>query len=161
MKTIRFTLHAVALSAALLTAVPAPVAFAMTQSEVEEGLTCQCGCGLTVRNCNHTQCGFSIPVREDIAASLTRGESGEEILARYAEEYGEKVLSSPVPEGFNILAWVGPYLSIVLGGLGLAFTIRRWARKKDGGEGSPPTSPPVHDEKSRRRLDSELESMDV
>jgi len=26
--------------------------------EVSEGLTCQCGCGLTVANCNHPQCEF-------------------------------------------------------------------------------------------------------
>jgi len=43
------------LGALLLTA-PALAAVA-TQQEVEEALTCQCGCGLTVHSCNHLQCG--------------------------------------------------------------------------------------------------------
>ncbi|HKV55483.1 MAG TPA: hypothetical protein VJN94_12675, partial [Candidatus Binataceae bacterium] len=34
--------------------------------EVSEALTCQCGCGLTVANCNHPQCEFSVPLREQI-----------------------------------------------------------------------------------------------
>ena len=40
------------------------------QREVEERLACQCGCGLTVHTCNHLQCSFAVPVREDIAKSL-------------------------------------------------------------------------------------------
>jgi len=94
------------------------------QRDVEEGLTCQCGCGLTVAACNHLECSFAVPVRKDIAESLARGESGEQILERYKREYGEKVLSSPVPEGFNILAWVAPYLGIFIAG-SLMFTFFR------------------------------------
>jgi cytochrome c-type biogenesis protein CcmH/NrfF len=71
---------------------------AMGQREIEEGLTCQCGCGLTVASCNHLECSFAIPVRRNIAESLARGETGEQILERFKKEYGEKVLSTPVPE---------------------------------------------------------------
>ncbi|MGC1191918.1 MAG: hypothetical protein WA861_15095, partial [Candidatus Binatus sp.] len=37
-----------------------------TNSQVSEGLTCQCGCGLTVANCNMPTCGFSVPMRAEI-----------------------------------------------------------------------------------------------
>ena len=43
-------------------------AAAMTQSEVESRLACQCGCGLTVHTCDHLQCSFGVPVKDDIAA---------------------------------------------------------------------------------------------
>lgn len=100
------------------------------QKAVEEQLTCQCGCGLTVHTCNHLQCSFAIPVRKDIAESLARNESGTEIVARYAKEYGEKVLSSPVREGFNLLAWYGPYIALFSAGILVIIVIRRWTPER-------------------------------
>jgi len=97
------------------------------QQEIEESLTCQCGCGLTVASCNHLECSSAIPIRKDIAASLARGETAEQILARYKAEYGEKILSSPVPEGFNLLAWFGPYIAIVVAGIVMFTFLRRRA----------------------------------
>ena len=116
-----------------------------TQKAVEEQLTCQCGCGLTVHTCNHLQCSFAIPVREDIAASLAKDESGSAIVARYAAEYGEKVLSSPIREGFNLLAWYGPYIALFGAAILVFGVIRRWtperiasaAGKTTSGDASP------------------------
>ncbi len=103
------------------------------QREVEEALTCQCGCGLTVASCNHLECSFAVPARKRITESLARGEPGEQIIDDFKREYGEKVLSSPVPEGFNLLAWIGPYLAIfVAGSLMFTFFRRR-----------PPPAPPT------------------
>jgi cytochrome c-type biogenesis protein CcmH/NrfF len=70
-----------------------------------------------------------VPVRKDIAESLGRGETGPQILQRYKKEYGEKVLSSPVPEGFNLLAWIGPYLAIVVAGVVMFGFFRRRAAR--------------------------------
>ena len=99
-----------------------------TQKAVEERLTCQCGCGLTVHTCNHLQCSFAVPVKGDIAASLAAGQSAEEILERYLTEYGEKILSSPTTEGFNLVAWYGPFIALILGALGIIAAARRWKR---------------------------------
>ena len=101
-----------ALRAALL-AVVVPLriavpALAATQQEVEESLTCQCGCGLTVHACNHLQCPSGEPMKKEIAERLARGEDGETILAAFRTHYGEKVLSSPTLRGFDWLAWVTP-----------------------------------------------------
>jgi len=101
----------------------------MSRGDVEEGLTCQCGCGLTVHACNHLQCSFAIPVRKDIAESLERGETGQQILDRYAQKYGEKVLSSPIATGFNVLAWIAPYVAVAVGGILIVFAIRRMAHR--------------------------------
>jgi hypothetical protein len=54
---------------------------APTQSEIEEALTCQCGCGLTVHSCNHLQCPSGEPIKDDIRRRLGLGESRETILA--------------------------------------------------------------------------------
>ncbi len=153
---------AVALSLALL--LPgAPRAHAegpMNQREIEEGLTCQCGCGLTVASCNHLECGFAVPVRKEIAEALARGETGERILEGYKQEYGEKVLSSPAAEGFNALAWIAPYAAIVVAGvLMFAFFRRRAGRAGAPAPASPVGNPPPDDERIAR-LQREVEDLE-
>jgi cytochrome c-type biogenesis protein CcmH/NrfF len=66
-----------------------------TLAAISQGLTCQCGCGLTVANCNHPTCSFSVPVREQIEAMIGKGKSGTQIIAFYRQKYGEKILSAP------------------------------------------------------------------
>ena len=130
-----------------------------TQAAVEERLTCQCGCGLTVHTCNHLQCGFAIPVRKDIADSLAKGQTGDEIVHRYIAEYGEKILSSPTWTGFNLLAWYGPYVAIFVSGVIIIFVMLRWRRTTDA-EPSLDAPPTPMSEEQRRRLDRELERLD-
>ncbi len=154
----RRALAAVALVLAFSTA-----AFAqLGQSELEERLTCQCGCGLTVHTCNHLQCSFGVPVKEDIAASLARGEDGEAILERYVAEYGEKVLSSPTTTGFNLLAWTAPYIAILFAGVFLIGALRRLARTRTADLEANPATPPVTatTDAERERLKRELEEYD-
>lgn len=98
------------------------------QREVEERLACQCGCGLTVHTCNHLQCSFAIPVRDEITKRLAAGDSEDAIIADYVAEYGEKVLSAPTREGFNLLAWWGPYAVLTAGVFALLAALRRMRR---------------------------------
>jgi len=145
-------------------ALPSVVVAAPTVSrqEISEGLTCQCGCGLTVANCNHPNCEFSVPVREQIDGMLGRGMSGPQVIAYFRGKYGEKILSAPTTQGFNILAWIMPFAAIAAGGALVAFTVGRWHSKSPA-----PASPeaPVStsdvsnatfDPELRRRLEREL-----
>jgi cytochrome c-type biogenesis protein CcmH/NrfF len=140
--------------------VPAWAQAPLGQREIEESLTCQCGCGLTVATCNHLECSFAVPVRKDIAESLDRGETGQQILERYKKEYGEKVLSSPVPEGFNLLAWIAPYLAIVVAGVVMfGFFRQRAARIEPPPATKPPPATPVSDDRLER-LRHEVEDLE-
>jgi cytochrome c-type biogenesis protein CcmH len=107
-----------------------------TVQDVAEGLTCQCGCGLTVANCNHPNCGFSVPMRGEIAAMLRKGMSRIEILDAFRHKYGEKILSAPTTQGFNLLAWVIPYVAVGAGMLLILIAVIRWQRP-DAVEGGP------------------------
>ena len=128
-----------------------------TVQAVAEGLTCQCGCGLTVANCNHPNCEFSVPVREQIGTMLDKGMSGTQILASFRTKYGEKVLSEPVAEGFNLLAWIVPFAAILAGATLIVLALRRW-RAQDSGAArvaaSATTSP--YAASLRGRLEEEL-----
>ena len=141
-----------ALALALLVAVFAGGPALAGQREVEERLACQCGCGLTVHTCNHLQCSFAVPVRQDIAKSLAAGQPEDDIVARYVAEYGEKVLSSPTHEGFNLLAWWGPYVALLIGVAALSLAIRRFR-----GKPLPETAEPARDDAQSAALRAELE----
>lgn len=98
--------------------------------DLEESLTCQCGCGLTVHSCNHLQCDSAMPLRAEIRAQMDAGKYKDAILAHFADKYGEKILSAPKAQGFNILAWVTPFILLGLGGAFLGFTVVRWTARR-------------------------------
>jgi cytochrome c-type biogenesis protein CcmH len=131
-----------------------------TVNEVAEGLTCQCGCGLTVANCNHPNCEFSVPVRENIGKMIDEGRTRAEIIAFYREKYGEKVLSSPTTRGFNLLAWIIPFVAVAIGGVFIGFAARRWRSAPAGNppedSSRVPESRPQFDPELKRRLEDEI-----
>jgi cytochrome c-type biogenesis protein CcmH len=145
-------LLAVALSACAVAPEP-------TQQEIEEALTCQCGCGLTVHSCNHLNCPSGEPMKREIGDRLARGESKDTVLAAFTARYGEKVLSSPTFRGFNWLAWVTPFGAVLAAAGVLIVVIRRRVRTTTitsapvaaGGTGDPAL---------RARLARELDDLD-
>jgi cytochrome c-type biogenesis protein CcmH/NrfF len=145
-----------ALFVGLLAAMPA-LANQTTQQAVEESLTCQCGCGLTVHSCNHIQCSSGEPMKEEIHRRLAAGESKETILAYFAGKYGEKVLSSPTMSGFNWLAWVTPFAAVVIAGLTVVVVVRRRVHQR---EAAPTPPPATADPALRASLERELADLD-
>jgi len=97
-----------------------------TTQDVCEGLTCQCGCGLTVANCNHPTCGFAVPMRTQIDGMIKASMTRAEIITAFRNQYGEKVLSAPTTEGFNILAWTMPFAALLGGAVLIMFAAGRW-----------------------------------
>ncbi len=140
-------------------AAPAP-----TFQELEESLTCQCGCGLTVHGCNHLQCPSAIPLREEIRAEMAKGLDRTAILAHFEATYGEKILSSPTTRGFNLAAWTTPFVILFLGTSFVLLTLRRWRRAGARGQlaaspAAPPTGAPAAPE-LQRQLERELRDLD-
>ena len=130
-----------------------------TNSQVSEGLTCQCGCGLTVANCNMPTCGFSVPMRREIDRMIGEGKTRAQIIAFYRHQYGEKVLSAPTTEGFNLLAWTMPFIALALGGGLMAIAVGRWHTRKPfaPSDSIPDAAPASFDPELRRKLEKELE----
>jgi cytochrome c-type biogenesis protein CcmH len=122
------TMRAAAALLLALACAPPLAAAAATQQGVEEALTCQCGCGLTVHSCNHLNCGSGEPMKAEIRERLGRGESTQQILDAFKGRYGEKVLSSPTFQGLNWFAWLTPFAAVLAGATALVITIRRRVR---------------------------------
>jgi len=136
----------------------APAIAAPTQQEIEEALTCQCGCGLTVHSCNHLNCGSGEPMKKEIAERLARGETRDQILAAFTARYGEKVLSSPTFRGFNWFAWLTPFAAVLTAAAGLVVVIRR--RVRTTAAAAAPAVPGSDTTALRARLQRELEQLD-
>jgi len=136
----------------------APAIAAPTQQEIEEALTCQCGCGLTVHSCNHLNCGSGEPMKKEIAERLARGETRDQILTAFTARYGEKVLSSPTFRGFNWFAWLTPFAAVLTAAAGLVVVIRR--RVRTTAAAAAPAVPGSDTTALRARLQRELEQLD-
>jgi len=128
-----------------------------TEAQVSQSLTCQCGCGLTVGNCNMPTCSFSVPVRAEIDQMICKGMSQSQIISFYRHKFGEEVISAPTTEGFNLLAWTMPFIAIVVGGGLIVLAFGRWRSV------APASAPPTpagdaiaFDPALRRRLEDEL-----
>ena len=135
------------------------VAAVPTTQEVEESLSCQCGCGLTVHSCNHLQCGFAVPAKQTIAEQMSQGKGKEEITAAFVARYGEKVLSAPTTSGFNLAAWITPFLAILVGGGLIGLVSLHWSRRNSQNESERPPAPSSADQ-YRDRLKKELDAFD-
>ena len=127
----------------------------ITTKEIEEALTCQCGCGLTVHSCNHLQCGSGIPLKQEVLTLVSQGLPHDEILLRFRDKYGEKILSSPTTDGFNLTAWVLPFVVVGIGVVFVVATVRRWRGSTRLGDASAGSNGAISD-RDRCRLDAEL-----
>ncbi len=106
--------------AVLLAAVSLAQSASQFQTEavrrVGSKLACLCGgCNNTVADCQMLECHFSKPARERIAALQASGMPDAQIIDEFIAEYGKRVLAAPPAEGFNLLAWVMPFVAIAAG----------------------------------------------
>lgn len=108
--------------------------------DIEESLTCQCGCGLTVHSCNHLQCPSALPLRAEIREQMALGKDKSAILAHFEEKYGEKILSAPTTQGFNLLAWTIPFVLVAVGALFIGLTVKHWVTRRRPKVEKPPAT---------------------
>ena len=103
-------------------------------NELGHKLMCKCGCGQILLECNHTGCTYSTQMRDELMAALTKGatpggstpDSDDLVLQSFVQEYGATVLAAPTTKGFNIVAWIVPFVALIAG-LGLVtLIVRKW-----------------------------------
>jgi cytochrome c-type biogenesis protein CcmH len=92
-------------------------------------LMCACGCNQVLLDCNHVGCTYSDRMRNELAASLNRGDSDDLALQGFVQKYGPTVLIAPTTSGFNRVAWVMPYLALVLGLTAVVLIVRAWRKR--------------------------------
>lgn len=124
-------------------------------------MICLCGCGQTVKNCPHENCGFAIPARTRMTALINEGKSKEEIMQIFLDKYGDEIFAAPPKKGFNLVGYIMPFAAL-LAAAGLLFVIvRSWAAKgmRDE-EKTLPKAASDADSALDKKIEEELEELD-
>jgi len=120
-------------------------------------LMCVCGCNQVLLECNHVGCAYSDRMRSELAASVDRSESDDLTLQSFVQKYGPTVLIAPTSSGFNRVAWVVPYLALVLGIVSLVLLVRNWNHRLQPAGNSAAQTPDMLDAFRRQaRKETEL-----
>jgi cytochrome c-type biogenesis protein CcmH len=143
-----------------LAAKGAPVMDQARRDELEHHLHCQCGCNLDVYTCRTTDfsCEVSPAMHRDVMALVAGGYSAPEIIAAFTNVYGDRVLMAPPTSGFDIAAWITPFIAL-LAGIALVLVVLRRLRAPAL---TPTISPAVADAtpSEQARLDALVRSDD-
>jgi len=104
---------------------------------ISDKLICQCGCNYGLTNCPHLQCPSAPTLRAKIREKLAAGQSEPQILEAMVAEFGPAILAAPPAEGFNLTAWVMPFVALALGLAFVYFVARRWHARRRAAPADP------------------------
>lgn len=149
---------AVILIVLALAAVILPVsALAVTSSEIEAELMCDCGCGDVLVNCT---CERSEEMRAIITGMINDGQSKTQILATFVSQFGEVILSSPPRKGFNLVAYSVPLAGLLVGSVVAVSLARRWRSSKREDDDEEPETKDVISEELEEKIRGEIENLE-
>lgn len=127
---------------------------------IEKRLRCSCGCGLDIYTCRTTDftCTYSPALHKEVTRLAGEGKSAQQIIDAFVAQYGEAALMAPPKHGFNLAGYFVPSIVIVIAGVVLALTLRRWTREArataPGTDAlASPDASPAELERLRRELD--------
>ena len=97
-------------------------------------------------------------IRQFISVRIAAGDTESEIKAKLVAQFGPAILAEPSKHGFNLLAWVLPFVAIGVGAGALGWLVWRWSRGRRQ-QAAPAGGPPI-DPELDRRVDEELARFD-
>jgi cytochrome c-type biogenesis protein CcmH len=107
-----------------------PADISRAYREACEQLVCQCGCNEQLSVCAMQNCSSATPMRAEIRERLLKGETVDQIVASFVNRMGKQVLSAPTTQGFDLTAWVAPFLMLCLGVVVVGWIVVRMARPR-------------------------------
>ena len=129
--------------------------------DLENQLMCKCDdkCGKVLINCT---CSTSDKTRAKFSKMLESGITVEQIVKMQVDKYGETVLSAPTKFGFNLTAWMTPFVALVAGGFGVRKVLLAWVCKKGEIDSiDAPIAESKISEKYSKRLKDELDGIEL
>lgn len=107
-----------------------------------------------------SQVEYAEQMRAVVRAKLAQGWTEEEIKQYFVERFGEQILMAPPKQGVHLVAWIGPFVVLVLAGGVLVYLLNRMVRYSAVWQQD--DHRPVGDvpEEYLRRLEEELERFD-
>ena len=145
----------------LITCSPAVTFAGSLLQDLENALMCKCDdkCGKVLINCT---CSTSDKTRAKFTKMLESGLTVEQIIKSQVDKYGETVLSAPTKFGFNLTAWVMPFVALIAGGVGVKKIISSWVGKKQIADTRDEVEiKPATPGKYSKRLQNELDEIEL
>ncbi len=134
-----------------------PVASALVVSDVAKEFICNCGCNKMLTDCD-MQCGEQL--RGVIAAKIGEGWDKQRIMNLLVRNYGEKLLAAPTKSGFNLTAWIIPFVTILFGGALISLAVGEWGARRRDSQRVRLAMPTGVEERYLARVDEELKKFD-
>ncbi|MBI4180395.1 MAG: cytochrome c-type biogenesis protein CcmH [Chloroflexi bacterium] len=147
----------IALVFVLLLVSPVRAAQSAASGDIAQQLICQCGCTLTLANCSHGECMSRDAMNTLIEQKLSQGQSEKQVIAFFVAQYGEQVLASPPKRGFNLVAWIAPFVAILAGAAIIIFAMREWVKRGSQAPTTTTTESEPGEEKYRQQVEQELD----
>ena len=144
----------------LLMLLVAPTAgFALTETEVSESLLCYSCPGEPLNVCT-SGCGDQM--RSVISRMINEGKDKSEILDYFVAQFSESILTNVPKRGFNLVAYAGPFVGLLVGIPLALLIIRRWgaAGRELATDNGTVERTVTLDEKTRLQIEKELSELD-
>jgi cytochrome c-type biogenesis protein CcmH len=143
----------------ILLSVPASGFAALTETEVVESLICYACPGepLSVGNCSGGD-----QMRAAIRKMIAEGKSEEEILGYFVAQFGEDILTTVPKKGFNMVAYAGPFIGLLVGIPVALLIIRRWGStsRQESADEAGGVAQKTLDAEMTRQVEEELSRLD-
>ncbi|HEV2619971.1 MAG TPA: cytochrome c-type biogenesis protein CcmH [Acidobacteriaceae bacterium] len=116
----------------LLLAIVTFTMIAATRSQYDRighELTCSCGCGEILAECNHVHCSYQPQMLGELRTQISTGASDQTILDWFVAKYGPIILAAPIRTGFDRVAWIVPITVFMLATIGTFAVVSLWRRR--------------------------------
>jgi cytochrome c-type biogenesis protein CcmH/NrfF len=135
---------------------------ALLVQALERRIHCTCGCGLDVFTCRTTDftCTTSPAMHRVVLARLDSAMTADQVVDAFERQYGTSILMQPPKKGFNLAAYIVPFVVLGAGMTLLAWFMRRWITRPSA---SAEALPPAQERPSAdaERLQRELEKFEA
>jgi len=100
-------------------------------NEIGHRMMCVCGCNQILLECNHIGCPDSDGMRNELLASVSRGDSDSLVEQGFVQKYGPTVLAAPTDKGFDRVAYILPFVALFLGFGLVVMIVRSWKNRPE------------------------------
>jgi len=122
--------------------------------EIYKKLYCPLCAGIRLDTCELKVCD---DMRALVDQKLAAGESEQQIINYFVEQFGPQVLGYPPAEGFNLLAYVLPALGVAVGGSIAGYALWNWNRRRRAAVEAETIAVPAG---YRQRIERELKELE-
>jgi Cytochrome C biogenesis protein len=103
---------------------------------LNDRIMCMCGgCSDAAGKCTHMggafagPCDFARKEMTEVSDRIATGQSDDLVLQSFVQEYGPTVLISPPAKGFDLWAWLMPFVMLLAGIILASYVVLQWRKR--------------------------------